>query len=679
VVTSYTRSGPGRQGNAYQDAWSLQILLDWLEHPDKYAWVTLEADDAGALDDITAELCAGGLIYRQIKFAVHPASERLTLTRFAKWLSSWQQSLEQLQAFGRPIHEATLYTNRLPGKDLVPALDDGRIVPDDLTAEVRERLFSTLRDEASARRFLEVFRFRTGQRGCDELLSQLKGRFVYSLHGEPEGWGDLSDMVRGWISRREGLGPDGRITFELLQEVARWNRPSELDERFRVPEDHVAPDPPFVEALLNQPRRCAVLVGHPGVGKSTLLAHLTERLEGQDPPYPIVRHHYYLPQDEGGDRHDPGAVARVLMQQMSRKVKEQLRELTGENIDPQRLRAWLERVGERLAQNGRELLVIIDGLDHVGRERGTTEPLDSLFSRLLPVPPGVRLIAGTQPVADDFLPRRLLETAPRDEWLEIPLLTGDQVLKWLRKHFTDFRKPQFSSEESYLGDLTDAFLEVTLGNPLHLRYSFEAARATYDVLFGYDVRRLPACPDGQIVRYYESLWSHLREPAREMLHLVTGFSLAWNNQWLESCLAGEGRPLGDLRAAWQQVKHLLRNTPGGQVAFHPSLPDFVRGRRQHDSAVACLRPLVLAWLREKAPPGLRWRWEWVIAADGGDPAPLIDGPTRPSVLDAILAGRSPGAVQAILDRAASEALAAGALAKRTRGHEENTGSGLTYY
>ena len=39
------RSGTRRLGNDYQDAFALDVLIDWLEHSDRYRWVRVEADD----------------------------------------------------------------------------------------------------------------------------------------------------------------------------------------------------------------------------------------------------------------------------------------------------------------------------------------------------------------------------------------------------------------------------------------------------------------------------------------------------------------------------------------------------------------------------------------------------------------------------------------------------------
>src|SRR5690242_8404765 len=67
-----TRSGARRLGDNYQDLIGIDILLEWLEHADRYKWVRLEADDAGSLDDVTACTKDNSLVLKQVKFSTHP-------------------------------------------------------------------------------------------------------------------------------------------------------------------------------------------------------------------------------------------------------------------------------------------------------------------------------------------------------------------------------------------------------------------------------------------------------------------------------------------------------------------------------------------------------------------------------------------------------------------------------
>src|SRR5258708_5852050 len=101
------------------------MLVDWLEHAERYEWVQVEADDAGALDDVVARKRDGTSVYRQSKFAVHPdqASDQWTWKALLKQatgtkgqklpslLQDWATSLQHLLASTSHL-DAALESNR---------------------------------------------------------------------------------------------------------------------------------------------------------------------------------------------------------------------------------------------------------------------------------------------------------------------------------------------------------------------------------------------------------------------------------------------------------------------------------------------------------------------------------------------------------------------------------------
>ncbi len=120
----FTRTGIRRSGDDYQDLCALELLVEMLEHPKRYRWIKVEADEAGALDDVLALREAGGVVARQVKYSGHPDEEsdpwtwgKLLAERehsgskspslLCKWFRSWQQ----LSAQGT-VAEASLESNR---------------------------------------------------------------------------------------------------------------------------------------------------------------------------------------------------------------------------------------------------------------------------------------------------------------------------------------------------------------------------------------------------------------------------------------------------------------------------------------------------------------------------------------------------------------------------------------
>ncbi|KAA1056105.1 hypothetical protein [Azospirillum argentinense] len=120
----FTVPGIRRAGDEFQDLWGIELLLEWLEHPERYDWVRFECDDVGALDDVVARRREGGLVCRQMKHTAEP--DRPDLAASWSWLTKreagakgsrrsllqrWADALDRtLDDEG--IVDAGLFTNR---------------------------------------------------------------------------------------------------------------------------------------------------------------------------------------------------------------------------------------------------------------------------------------------------------------------------------------------------------------------------------------------------------------------------------------------------------------------------------------------------------------------------------------------------------------------------------------
>ena len=80
------------------------------------------------------------------------------------------------------------------------------------------------------------------------------------------------------------------------------------------------------------------------------------------------------------------------------------------------------------------MVIVVDGLDHVWRAKDSRDELTKLFDQLLPAPPGIVLVVGTQPVQDKQLPASLIKYAPRDSWIVLPPLDKPAIKEWLDYH-----------------------------------------------------------------------------------------------------------------------------------------------------------------------------------------------------------------------------------------------------
>jgi hypothetical protein len=118
----YTRSGTRRLGDDYQDLIACELLVDWLEHSNRYQWIRVEADEAKFLDDVVVMRADGRVEVKQVKFSTNPTDaddpftwEKLLAQSDTK-AGTKTQSL--LQKWALSLREQTL---RHPGRRRSPA------------------------------------------------------------------------------------------------------------------------------------------------------------------------------------------------------------------------------------------------------------------------------------------------------------------------------------------------------------------------------------------------------------------------------------------------------------------------------------------------------------------------------------------------------------------------------
>ena len=201
--------------------------------------------------------------------------------------------------------------------------------------------------------------------------------------------------------------------------------------------------------------------------------------------------------------------------------------MAGVAEDADKLRSNLAIVAANLAVKGQRLHIVVDGLDHVWRDTQRVDQLNHLFNELLPLPPNVSLIVGTQRVTDEQLPGKLLTIANDDDWVEIPRMDEVAVHRWVVQQ--DRARPLIlrfdptpQQRVEMIGEIAGAFFDISQGHPLHLIYAYEALIRTGRPTSAEEVRSLPPCPDGDIRVYYRGLWVRLSADAKNALHMLAG-------------------------------------------------------------------------------------------------------------------------------------------------------------
>ncbi|MCK9532929.1 MAG: ATP-binding protein [Gammaproteobacteria bacterium] len=626
-----------RAGYTYQDLMCISILIKWFHDPEKYQWMSIEgnqeARDVKSLDDVICFTASGEYELYQVKFTTDSSRDDLMLDfeyllkkkpRGTSLIQKWSLDLEK---FGRSnaISIAKLITNRKPDTVLSNCFDGNKIDYNLVPDEIKARVSTQLGNERNAITFFENLIFEHSQQEINDLELTLQDSLVPD-HANKESWLQLLKMVESWATRKNEPSPDGKIRLDHIYEILSLGSIRTISQFFEVPGGYKPPEEEFHKVILAKTTKpgCSVISGLPGMGKSTYLSFLTEQLIERKTP--VIRHHYYLSPHFIGDR--------ITFNNAAQSLQSQIKSLypfdfDGDKLDSQELDTWICKAADKAAESDEILVVIIDGLDHVYRERSDISQLEHLVNRIDTLKEKVCLLYGTQPISDEYLPNSLLRSAPREKsWIDIPAMGLDAI-----KERIDFLVSiedidvvgEDEHQRSEIVEISQALLDISQGYPLHIIYSLNSLKLAENKISKYDVERLPTCPEGDIHAYYENLWVSLSESAKEILLLIANADFSWPDEThLEFCFDDSLI----FRNSFAEIQHLIEKRLSGITPFHSSLFVYLKQKDEFSESKERLNQKSKTWIDKHAPEYWKWGWDWIIEANLGNTAPLLQGITR---------------------------------------------------
>ncbi|HDR8974580.1 ATP-binding protein [Burkholderia vietnamiensis] len=650
-------------GYVYQTMQGVNLLCDWLDSPTRYTRIRFECDeDAVApqgLDDLVAERPDGRFDLWQVKFTPSPDKHALDWEwlldkpgkaggRSRSNLRKWFDAFMAIE--GSRVGEIRLVTNRVPDLLMEACLAgnfiDYKCAPD----EVRIKIEQELNGADNAERLFKVLEVRHSDKGFTSIEAHVTQRL--RRYATVEGTETLKNRAVHWSIEKNRPAPDGWITFDLLKATLKVVAPEPLPENFAIPPGYRVPDNAFylsfIAAIESTPKQPMVLTGPPGRGKSTFLSKVCELLQKKGIPF--ARHHYYLSQtDRSLDRHTSFVVEESFLSQVDNFH-------SGVVVHDRTLRAALATCAAYYKSKGKPFVVVLDGLDHVWRNQGHDKrPLDEVFNQVLPAVENLVIVVGTQPVEDVQLPNRLLTEAPRSTWRELPPMSGDAVLQYLRKELSQGRLQMDIKGARAEQELQAAAAEMrvrTNGHPLHVIYATEELVRSGRLLSKWSVEQLAGDLSHDVKSYYGSLWQLLAASQKDVLRLICEFPFFWPKSAFVDIPRLAGLPV----PAVTSVEHLLHHSAAGLKAFHESLVVFVKQTDEYEQRIAALTPHVEAWLNQTAPNALRVNWLWAVKAKQGRPEELIAGLQRDWVMERLQEGYPTELFEGLLGEAEEHAI-----------------------
>lgn len=639
-------------GYDYQTLQAVLLLTQWINNPTAYKRMLFDADGdtdelPQGIDDIICERSDGKIDYRQVKFT--PDVSKKTNHLSWDWLIKKSGKTDRSRSILKKLSDAVLrvpvakrgeiilLTNKRPDREFEQSLVGNKVSLDKIAPQTLATITEQLGSDDAVKSLFSVLEIRHSEVDYQSLERRVSDQL--EPISNDDGFHRLLNRARTWAIFKDTPSEEGWIYLHQVRQVLALDRPEPIPQSFEVPEHYILPDAYFHDETLLQITQSSgsliTLTGEPGRGKSTYLSYLCEVLDVLD--IPTIRHHYFLStSDTTYDRLSSRIVAESLLSQMASVCPD----IPIDTVKTEELGKYFAKCGEDLKTNDKPLVVIIDGLDHVWRDNsGDKKPLDYLFKQLLPLPPNVILIVGTQPVDDTLLPSSLLQHSPRKEWRWLPPMTGNAIYEYVQSQVTSGRLHLTCHEahkEETLKEAADALATITSGYPLHVIYSCEYLAQHGSPLSTWEVDKLPPCTDGKIVNYYSMLWQELSNQQKDVLHLCCGFQLTWPRQALSVVLDDSPKYPPSINA----VAHMLYESRAGLTPFHESLVVFVTSQDEHADRVTELTVNTCDWLNHSAPKHLKDEWYWSCLAKQGDTEPLLAGLTRDWVLDRLTEGHA---------------------------------------
>jgi nucleoside-triphosphatase THEP1 len=482
-------------------------------------------------------------------------------------------------------------------------------------------------DETAFRDFLSCFHFDLKQPSWKELEEHI--RMVLLDHklgiSDPLVFADLKALMeRHAIEIAEPITP--ALLNTLLQKS---HRRYLLPQVFQVDKARYI-EPPSLATQLDSLLAAAdgdyiVVTGPPGSGKSTALSEYFDALEKRKPELlNVIRYFSFIKVHDNRQqlRLEAKSLRVNLLTELQRVCPAELRARRFD-FSEERFVEVLDMLGKHFEQQGRKLVVFVDGLDHVERDQ---QIRDSILQALpAKVPSGIVFVIGTQEL-HHWQPLALRQGREKRH-IQMPLFSYEQTRAYVLA----------SSKVSLCEATVKVVHERSGGLPLYLHYVMEIA-ATSDNP-EQAIQDIPGAANGDIRSYYQMLWSAFdaegRSDAKHLCAVLCNLRFSvhegeiYGFQWLIP-----DRPRFD--EAYRRVRHLLQTKRDLVSIFHNSFQVFVIGNVDSTTKRE-IATAVLKKLKDEQLSSPRWfRYAFQYAVDAGDHQYVLDHVHREFVENALL-------------------------------------------
>jgi len=659
-----------RSGFSYQDLWTLKLSGEWLLNPNEYKWIQVEVNPTEGqffLDDIVLFDNTDKYHIYQTKFKTDDSYlwtwDDLLKNRKGKtgdlpsFLNKWETSIQNIGY--ENVKKAAFITNGSFSEEIQKYISNKLVDIEKLKKEnsiLYDKIQTEIGTEKAVIEFFAKFEFIFENQNIDDIEVKIVEKLFYnSLHVTAHGVNNLLLAIQKEARKSFTI----QLTIELIREWCEFDNPRPLNEKFEIPSDFQFFDKTTHENILNDLNNpnggVKIIYGKPGTGKSVYLSELSEKLKDQN--IVTIKHHYHIyPSDTRSfERLNSERVIEAIKAQFkSPEYKQYLGELANKNSKEIPLREFIYEVSQKLLQDNKNFVIIIDGLDHVTRERDVNE-LKKYLDEIFYPQEGVWIVFGTQPqVKNEPILYSIFSKCSTENEIEIQGLNKKAVSKIINENLINLNLPE---DKDRLKELIIKIFDITKGNPLHLRYILKQLKNSFHntLITEYSCRNLIPYSD-DIQEYYASLWNTLEDNIRTFLLTFISVDFQFTYQQFIKCISSFGDADAEISKKFKKVQHLISSDSRNNLRiYHNSFNVFLLNQREWTEQKHIIKTNIKKWLESSCYENLKWTELRKLEYDLGNNEPIL-AIDRNWLIDAISHPRNSSQIESQLELCSKAAL-----------------------
>lgn len=621
-MNQYNPTAPLREGFDFQDLWALKLCGEWLLSPEKYRFLRIEInpteDNEFFLDDIGLLDAKEKYHLYQVKFKDNAdyqwnwddflRKRKGKLEELPSLFGKWSDSLKKV---GYPhVSKAVFVTNGALSDELKKFIINNKINIKKIKIENPD-LYNCIKieigDDSFVKKFFKKFEFLFENNPKEDIEKFIREKIFYNdIRATKNGVDNLYLKLKREASKKH--------TIELsLKQIKLWcefDDPKPLKEKFDIPSDfqffNESTHKNILSDLKSLDGGIKIIFGKPGVGKSVYLSQLTDDLKKLG--IIVIKHLYYISSEDNSrfERLNSDRVIEAIKAQFkSLDNKKYLGGLSNKNSSQISLKEFIFTFTKNLLKDNKNFVFILDGLDHVVREKDVYE-LKNFLNEIFFPNKGFWIVFGMQPqILNELTLRQIFNKCAKKDQIEIKGLNKKAVFKLVKKNRANL---VFPDNKKIFQDIINKLYAISEGNPLYLCYVLTQLKNNFDnrPIIVYDCEHLIPF-GGSIEKYYNSLWDELEEKIKTFLLIFISVDFQFTYSIFIECISSFFNLPTAISQSFKKVEHLIsRNERDKLIIYHDSFRIFLKSCNEWKEQEYCIKKKIKIWLENCHYENLKW-------------------------------------------------------------------------